>query len=1027
MAITKIILQQMVTMDQNSITASKYPKYTIVLGNTISSITAGELTSAIESSKASAAAAKQSEINAKQSELNAKDSENEAEISAASSQQSATQSASSATASANSAKAAKTSETNAKASETAAKTSETNAKASETAAKTSETNANSSKTAAAASASAAKTSETNAAASASAAKISETNANNSKTAAANSASAAKTSETNAAASAKTSETNAVASAESASDSKASRDEAGTFATQATNAATAARESQTSANNSANIASQAVTTIQGLKDTAVSAASQAETSAREASTHAGAASSSAAAAKTEAGKAKTEADRAKVEADRASANSYTITFTVDAGWFKLATVTMPQATSTVSIKMVGGNGYNVGNPQQAGITELVLRAGNGKPKGLSGSLWRRTTEGFSSMAWINTSGNVYDVYVEIGRYADKVNIQVNYTTNASVVLHSQPQYYATKPEGLTTCTIYDLYNPLLPPPDDGTSLKKAQNLSDLPDKSQSRTNLGLDRFRQLVDAGETQVKCADGTKQIFIKNTGDWGAWDSSRGLSLALPITQGGTGADTLEGARYNLGVDRLFQNSGETVLYSPNKNKYLTIPDGGDRWGVYDATTNQWLPLGIQSGGTGAKDANGIRNNIGLGEKHAPKFLSLNVENETGNAATANAGIYHSKLKNTQGEDIGSSQSYFETQVGVGKHTIGVFHNGLSQYYQFDENGAFSGAKRISLAPGAGFYADGNERNASQLFSIMNPPINTWTGVSRYNWYDDYAIAGLIRRDDTHVESFGIELYQAGIQSYMHKFYPDGRTHSAQYTGKTQQMGWDDPNYWGNALVWGEIIPNNDVGWAPGLSWGTQSTGGYPIRATWGLIPQGNNAWPFCSLRLRGNGNFFCNFQFQPASNDITTWSSSGNFIFQKAANSDRDLKHDIIYTDGKESYDRVMQWLPTMFKYNGSNIQRFGLIAQDLLKIDPEYVKLIPGGDIFADVIGVNEEGEEYVDRQIVVDTADDTLALDNNVIMADLACAFRYQADKVNKLEQELTELKKLVSELIKPDNS
>ncbi len=208
MAITKIILQQMVTMDQNSITASKYPKYTIVLGNTISSITAGELVSAIESSKASAAAAKQSEINAKQSELNAKDSENEAEISAASSQQSATQSASSATASANSAKAAKTSETNAKASETAAKTSETKAKASETAAKTSETNANSSKTAAAASASAAKTSETNAAASASAAKTSETNANNSKTAAANSANAAKTSETNA----KTSETNAAASA-----------------------------------------------------------------------------------------------------------------------------------------------------------------------------------------------------------------------------------------------------------------------------------------------------------------------------------------------------------------------------------------------------------------------------------------------------------------------------------------------------------------------------------------------------------------------------------------------------------------------------------------------------------------------------------------------------------------------------------------------------------------------------------------------------------------------------------------------
>lgn len=480
-----------------------------------------------------------------------------------------------------------------------------------------------------------------------------------------------------------------------------------------------------------------------------------------------------------------------------------------------------------------------------------------------------------------------------------------------------------------------------------------------------------------------------------------------------------------IDEARRTLSIDSFFQDYVHTILYSRNREYRLVIRDDGllvFQRDVSGSGSFETVPLAISSGGTGAIDANGIRNNIGLGEKHSPKFLSLNVENETENATTANAGIYHSKLKNTQGEDIGSSQSYFETQVGVGKHTIGVFHNGASQYYQFNENGAFSGAKSISLAPGAGIYVDGNERNPSQLFSIPSPPINTWTGVSRYNWYDDYAIAGLIRRGDAHVESFGIELYQAGIQSYMHKFYPDGRTHSAQYTGRTQQMGWDDPNYWGNALVWGEIITNNDGGWCPGLSWATQSTGGYPIRATWGLISQGNNAWPLCSLRLRGDHDFFCNFQFNPVSNDITTWSSSGNFIFQKAANSDRDLKHDIIYTDGKESYDRVMQWLPTMFKYNGSNIQRFGMIAQDLLKIDPEYVKLIPGGDIFADVIGVNDEGEEYVDRQIVVDKADDTLALDNNVIMADMACAMVYMGNKIEKMEKEIEDLKKAVAKLI-----
>lgn len=150
-------------------------------------------------------------------------------------------------------------------------------------------------------------------------------------------------------------------------------------------------------------------------------------------------------------------------DVTAVGSYTISFTGGAGWFKLATVTMPQATSTVSITMVGGAGYNVNSPMQAGITELVLRASNNSPKGLSGSLWKRTTAGFSKVAWINTSGDNYDVYVEIGNYATSVNLQVDYTTNANVIIHSEPSYSATQPDGLTLGTVYELYNPLLPPP------------------------------------------------------------------------------------------------------------------------------------------------------------------------------------------------------------------------------------------------------------------------------------------------------------------------------------------------------------------------------------------------------------------------------------------------------------------------------------------------------------------------------------------------------------------------------------
>ncbi|MEM0765734.1 phage tail protein [Escherichia coli] len=144
------------------------------------------------------------------------------------------------------------------------------------------------------------------------------------------------------------------------------------------------------------------------------------------------------------------------------NSTTMSFIGGAGWFRLATVTMPQASSVVYISLIGGSGYNVNSPMQAGISELVLRAGNGNPKGLTGALWQRTSVGFTNFAWVNTSGDTYDVYVEIGNYATGVNIQWDYTSNASVTIHTSPTYTANKPTGLTDGTVYVIYSSHIKP-------------------------------------------------------------------------------------------------------------------------------------------------------------------------------------------------------------------------------------------------------------------------------------------------------------------------------------------------------------------------------------------------------------------------------------------------------------------------------------------------------------------------------------------------------------------------------------
>ncbi|ENB6193561.1 tail fiber protein [Escherichia coli] len=157
-----------------------------------------------------------------------------------------------------------------------------------------------------------------------------------------------------------------------------------------------------------------------------------------------------------GKALT-ADITLTPKDIGTLNSVTMSFSGGSGWFKLATVTMPQASSIVYITLIGGAGYNVNSPMQAGISELVLRAGNGNPKGLTGALWRRTSVGFTNFAWVNTSGDTYDIYVEIGNYATSVNIHWDCTANASVSIYTSPTYSASKPSSVIDGVVYTMYS------------------------------------------------------------------------------------------------------------------------------------------------------------------------------------------------------------------------------------------------------------------------------------------------------------------------------------------------------------------------------------------------------------------------------------------------------------------------------------------------------------------------------------------------------------------------------------------
>lgn len=401
----------------------------------------------------------------------------------------AREAAASAAAAAESASVAGEKATQASQSAQAAASSQSAASASESASRVSETNAELAKEAAA-------QSEAIASSAAAAANEKAIEATNQATTAKNYALEAKSSELNAKASEDNAASSMAAAAESASSASssessasASKDEAARQASEAAGSAVIASTKATEAAGSATAASQSKTAAESAATRAEAAADRAEeiadavamedaslttkgvvklSSAVDSTSESLAATPKAVKAANDNansrvpsnrkvnGKALT-ADITLTPKDIGTLNSVTMSFSGGAGWFKLATVTMPQASSIVYIALIGGAGYNVGSPHQAGISELVLRAGNGNPKGITGALWKRTAVGLTNFAWINTSGDTYDIYVEIGNYATSVNIHWDCTANASVSIYTSPTYSASKPSSVTDGVVYTMYS------------------------------------------------------------------------------------------------------------------------------------------------------------------------------------------------------------------------------------------------------------------------------------------------------------------------------------------------------------------------------------------------------------------------------------------------------------------------------------------------------------------------------------------------------------------------------------------
>ncbi|EAQ0861384.1 tail fiber domain-containing protein [Salmonella enterica] len=146
-----------------------------------------------------------------------------------------------------------------------------------------------------------------------------------------------------------------------------------------------------------------------------------------------------------------------EVDRLFQKSLWLGHAGGTGWFKIATVNLPQVGTQAFIRLIGGNGFNAGTIAQTNVYELVIRSSNSSPtSGLTFTVYQHLQGMDNQFCVVNTGGDNFDIYALYYEFSAHVMAEYG-AAGATLTVYDNPEKFDEKPAGATDALRVNMFN------------------------------------------------------------------------------------------------------------------------------------------------------------------------------------------------------------------------------------------------------------------------------------------------------------------------------------------------------------------------------------------------------------------------------------------------------------------------------------------------------------------------------------------------------------------------------------------